>query len=202
MPTNRYEDYYRALMAAIGSRLKPFGFARKGVNFYLGRGDGNWAVVNVWRHWLNSPTRSRFTVDYGIFSYSVACCDDAVESKPPIYRCHWRRHLNEDWWEIFPETDRDALANEVSTSVVEIAVPAMLPLLTSDRKLAEAFGPLPGVEFPQVYYQAVLFKAVGDLANYRAGEKVIARAVKRAARDPGVRDYWKEKLGRLRTWQK
>lgn len=194
MPKVAYEECYRALMAAIEERLKPFGFSRRGVNFYLAR-NGNWAVVNVWKHPRNTSSRSRFTVDYGIFSYSIACCEGAVERKPPIYRCHWRRQLNSWWWEILADTDPDALANEVSTLVVEVAVPAMLPLLTSDRKLAKAFGPTDGL-FPDKYYQTILFKAVGDLANYNAGEKAIARA----ARNPQNRGYWKEKYDRLRRW--
>jgi hypothetical protein len=194
MPKIPYEEYYRALMAAIEARLKPFGFSRRGVNFYLGH-NGNWAVVNVWRHWLNHTSRSRFTVEFGIFSHTIACCDDAVERKPPIYRCHWRRYLREPWWEILSDTDPDALANEVSTLVVEVAVPAMLPLLASDRKLAKAFGRTDGV-FPEKYYQTILFKAVGDLANYKAGEKAVARA----ARNPRNEGYWKEKYDRLRRW--
>jgi hypothetical protein len=159
MPQIPYEEYYRALMAAIEARLKPLGFSRKGVNFYLGR-NGNLAVVNVWKHPKNSPSTSRFTV------------------------------------EILSNTDPDVLANEVSTLVTEVAVPTLLPLLTSDRKLAKAFGRTDGV-FPQKYYQTILFKTVGDVANYKAGEKAVARA----ARDPQSRGYWKEKYDRLRRWE-
>ncbi len=195
MPQILYEEYYRALMAVIEARLEPFGFSRKGVNFYFGH-NGNWAVVNVWKNPKNSPSTSRFIVEVGIFSYSVACCEGAVERKPPVYRCHWRRYLREQWWEILAETDPNALAAEVST-LVEAAVPAMLPLLTSDHELAKAFGPPDGVRFPEKYYQTILFKSAGDVANYEAGEKAVARV----ARNPQYRSVWKDKYERLRRWE-
>jgi hypothetical protein len=83
-----------------------------------------------------------------------------------------------------------------SFRLAEVAVPAMLPLLESDRKLAKAFGNTDGV-FPDKYYQTILLKAVGDRANYEAGAKVVARV----ARNPQYRSYWKEKYDRMVRWE-
>lgn len=143
--------YKQTILSQLQTLLKPMGFRKKDQCFSMGAGD----TVLFIR--LQSSKRSTkdvliTTINLGIFSLVVAASEGNTRA-PNILDAHWRQRIGlfiagglDKWWEIHNQSEADSCGAEITSILIDRALPQMRSLASQDalRSLWEE-GKSPGL---------------------------------------------------------
>ena len=115
------------------SRLKPFGWKRKGPAFRLICEDTG-KIVNVIRPWTNTDDYYWFGFECGIYCESG---ETITDKEFDIYLCQVKKHVN--GWPITKDTDAQELSEKVNVFFDHEVIP-WFDMLSSKEKIISAFS--------------------------------------------------------------
>lgn len=128
------------IVRAIGERLRPLGFSRRGTVLRLVAQD-NCGIIEFQRSVKSSSDNILFTVNVGVV------CGDIMDSEGPLQDLHKARvayaHIRwrigaflpgrpDRWWEIGTAATPEVLAREISDLILQGAVPAIQRYMSAD----------------------------------------------------------------------
>lgn len=124
------------------ARIRALGFKRSGRILRLVR-DGNAAVVEFQKSTSSPPGELRFTINLAVICGELLDDGRAGISKASsldghlVRRIGWlMSHPSDHWWTISCETVIDDLAREVSSLVLETAVPYLTQYLNTNQLMS------------------------------------------------------------------
>jgi hypothetical protein len=131
------QNIFRSVLNVVARDLRSAGFIRKGSTFTKAVGS-NALIVNVQKSTSSSQAEIRFAVNLGVVVGELLDSDRAGPAEVKIEEAHVRTRLDavmglprDQWWQIGPSTDSDALAKEVVSMVRDVALPYLGDLNTT-----------------------------------------------------------------------
>ena len=131
---------FSGMVSTVATRLSAHGFGQRGLVLHKSAG-GNVALVEFQLSDKTSKERVVFTVNLGIVCGELSGA--AVSRKASVMDAHLRQRLGfllpdraDKWWEITAQTNLIALANELSATIEERALPYLDEYLDSRSLIA------------------------------------------------------------------
>lgn len=122
------EEKFAAVTDAVGRLLLPLGFKKRRHSFRRVVGP-NVGIVDFQRSNANGSGYFRFTVNVAVLSLAVCAANGGKVDKLGASDGHLRERIGslmskgDLWWDIEPDTDLEALINEMASAVRDYAVP-------------------------------------------------------------------------------
>lgn len=156
--------YKKTILTQLHTLLKPMGFRKKEQCFSA---EDNDTVLFV--QLQSSSTKSTkdvlvVTVNLGIFSRTVAECEGNTRA-PNFLDAHWWKRIGlfmpdgiDKWWTIHTQAEADLCGTEITSILVDSALPEMQSLNSTDKlKALWEEGSSPGqTDFQRLQYLKVL----------------------------------------------
>lgn len=140
MGSTDLKTVFKNMVSTVATRLSVHGFAQRGLVLHKSAGN-NVALVEFQLSDKTSKERVVFTVNLGIICGELS--DGAVSRKTSVMDAHLRQRLGfllseraDKWWEITAQTNVIALANELSATIEEHALPYLDEYLDSRSLIA------------------------------------------------------------------
>ncbi len=161
--TANLKDIYNFVVASSAEKVSSLGFVRRGATLRK-LSHGNAAIIEFQKSTKNDRHELQFTINIGIV------CGKLIEEwRPPLARAgsvdaHLRLRIGmllperfDKWWQITEETDRDRLVAEVSSLILDQAVPYLERYLDTNALVALwESGKSPGLtEMQRISYLAL-----------------------------------------------
>jgi hypothetical protein len=131
------QNIFRSVLNVVARDLRSAGFIRKGSTFRKAVGS-NALIVNVQKSTSSSQAEIRFAINLGVVVGQLLDSDRAGPAEAKIEEAHVRTRLDavmgpprDQWWQIGPSTDSEALAKEVVSMVRDVALPYLSDLSTT-----------------------------------------------------------------------
>lgn len=134
----RAATYKKTILTQLHSLLKPMGFRKKEQCFSAEDGD---TVLFVQLQSSSKSTKDVLvvTVNLGIFSRTVADCEGNTRA-PNFLDAHWWKRIglfmpdgNDKWWTIHTQAEADLCGTEITSILVDSALPEMQSLNSTDK---------------------------------------------------------------------
>lgn len=185
----KVSDLYKKLLAIVSSELGKHDYSRKGARFYLSK-NSNWGVIEFQKSNKSDADRIVFTVNIGVCSKALLdFFSESGATAPSIEDCQFRQRLgfllsskDDRWWSLTAETDVEFIGLEISTAIVNFAVPEILENIC-DAALVKRWlsDDSPGLtDIQRLMNLSVLLKLSGD--NARLSEVIQELAEKSAGK--------------------
>src|SRR5690348_4059017 len=130
-------DYVDAVIRSIGAELNRFGFRRRGNQLEADRADAKLLVT--FQRGRTETTRDQFTVTVGVNCKRLSILAGEQGVPRGIYECHWNMRLgatdystDDKWWHATIDAEVQAAINEIKHLLIDVALPAMESLASTD----------------------------------------------------------------------
>lgn len=108
---------FKELLKQLFTLLKPLGYKKDGQNFRLFQENGISRIINFQKSSFNTKDDLSFTVNVGVYDQNKAA-DPKFKEYDCQYRerpaCVSKRYGRDTWWQITPDTDMEALYQELA----------------------------------------------------------------------------------------
>lgn len=123
-------DKYKSLLIEVNHAVKSFDFRKKGETYFIQR-NRNYGIINFQRRKDSSPDSTVFTINLGVYSWTLMILDRIrVRTFPGIRHCQWKRRIGflmdqqqDHWWSIDANSSMSGLVAGISDLIKMRAIP-------------------------------------------------------------------------------
>lgn len=139
---------FKGVKTCLAKRLAPFGFSAAGDIFSRNLSD-TLVVLEIQKDRHSTKDEIRFTVNVGISvnalrAIAAAAVGASSADVPSPSKCHWRERLGllmpvrrDLWWSVRDEETAQAVCDEVTSGVVEDALPQIEDVASTEVLIAQ-----------------------------------------------------------------